>query len=904
MVDLHAHTTHSLFDGGVSPQERAKIAKELGHSAVAISDHGTMSGAIQLYNAAKEEGIKSIIGAELYFQPKCKEERTSYHLCLYAKNIEGYKNLCRLTTYGEEHKYYKGLIDFEGLEKYCDGLICTTACIASYSSQAILNGKSEQAEKYLRKLKSIFEDDLYIELQPYDIGEEKQEKIDIELIRLSEKLGIKTIITSDSHYGKRDDFDTYLMMHSIAKHDNLDIKKTYEERYIPTEKELKVRARSFYTPYIGDMKAKKVAVNSMINLIEIENKCEENILDELPLILPNVFENGAKKLKEEIMKGLKRRGKVTKEYIKRCQEEYEVITFHKLSDYFLIVQDYVQYAKKNNIAVGAGRGSVCNCLVAYALGITDVDSLKFNLSFNRFLRKDKLKYPDIDLDFETDRRDEVIDYLVEKYKGHSARISSYGMYKVDNLINDLAKECNLETDKEVEEDTLKQNKRIIAEIKAHCQRFVSEDKLDVNELNADGMTKIYNASYNNIIKHFSKMYGKIRYYGAHAAGVAITGNNLLDYTALRKNGENFYTMYDLSDLDGIRVIKFDMLGLKTMGELKDMRRMCNLPNNEFDEDILEDEKILEEFRNGNTTGIFQFVNKTAKRILGDIETDSFMDIVAASSMNRPVPLKLKVPEQYAYNKQNIEEVKNSPYYEYTKDTYGTVIYQEQMIALCQNIGKMTWEQTDIMLKIIKKELNEKTRKQADELKPYFVKGAIENGMEKENACELFEAMLGYLFNKGHGTGYAIISVEQMYFKTYYPLVYWFVKLKYAKNEQEEDEFSEKAMKENNVVSFLPHVNLSRDDMSLRKEDGETVLQRGLASVKGVGDKAALEIYQERKKNGYFKSYDDFYDRCKSRLVNARVIRALSECGALEFNHKKYINRVTKYNTALLMRGMK
>lgn len=904
MVDLHAHTTHSLFDGGVSPQERVRIAKELGHSAVAISDHGTMSGAIQLYNASKEEGIKCIIGAELYFQPICKEERESYHLCLYAKNLEGYKNLCRLTTYGEEHKYYKGLIDFAGLKQFREGLICTTACVASYSSQAILNDKEEQAEKYLRKLQSIFEDDLYIELQPYDVGEGKQEKVDKGLIKLAYKLGIKTILTSDSHYGAKEDFDTYLMMHEIAKHDSLDIENTYKERYIPTEKELKARAMDFYSPLIGEVKAKKIAVQSMINLLEIENKCEENILDELPLTLPSVFENSDKLLKNEIIKGLKKRGKYTKEYIKRCQKEYEVIHHHGLEDYFLIVQDYVRWAKENNIVVGAGRGSVCNCLVAYAIGITDVDSLKFGLMFERFLRKDKLKYPDIDLDFETDRRNEVIEYLVEKYKGYSARISSYGKYGVDNLINDLAKSCNLPTDKETDEDAVKTNKRIISDIKAHCARFVEEGNLNVRELKNDPMTIIYNKSYNNIIKHFSKMFGKIRYYGAHAAGVAITGNNLLDYTALRKNGDLFYTMYDLEDLDSIRVIKFDMLGLKTMGELKDMRLMCNQPINEFDETILEDKKVLESMRSGETTGIFQFVNKTAKRILGDIETDSFMDVVAASSMNRPVPLKLKVPEQYAENKKNVEKVKDSPYYEYTKDTYGTVVYQEQMIALCQNIGHMTWEQTDVMLKIIKHELTEKTRKQADELKPIFIEGAMQEGMQKSDASELFEAMLGYLFNKGHGTGYSIISMEQMYFKVYHPVIYWFVKLKYAKDEKEQDEFSEKAMKENNVVTFLAHVNLSKDEMSLRKEDGEKVLQRGLASVKGVGDKAALEIYQERKKNGIFKSYDDFYDRCKSRLVNARVIKALEECGALEFNKNKYIKRVTKYNTALLMRGMK
>ena len=857
--------------------------------------------------ACKDAGLKSILGVEGYFLPKYKEHTRGYHLIVIAKNLKGYGNMNRLQFEGEKQKYYNPIWDFSLLEKYHEGLICTSACVASYSSQCIIKGEYEKAEKYFRKMKGIFGDDFYIEIQPYKVSEKGlQEKVNVELIRMAKKLNIKCILTSDSHRGRKEDFDTYMKMHEIAGHNFDDIEATYKERYMPAPDEMKKRFYKMHKGDFGDAEAKRLAIEMYKNLDEIEDKCEENYLDDLPLQLPKLGNNSTKILKEKIIEGLKERGKYNKEYIRRAKEEFEVIHYHGFEDYFLIVADYVNWAKSKGIVVGPGRGSVCNSLVAYALKITEVDSLLFNLDFRRFLRKDKKKFPDIDLDFETSRRHEVIEYLCNKYEGHAARICSYGLYRVDNLLNDLFKACGLPTDKSVDEEEVKRNKTEIQYIKSFVQSNVDEDNnIDLEMLTKSTEAKNINKKYDNILIHFCKLYKKVRFIGTHAAGVAITGGNLLDYVALKvdKNGD-VYTNYDLTDIETVNVIKFDILGLKTMESIGDLRRSTGVTV-EYDSAV-KDKKLLENFRIGNCDGIFQFERKAARDILSKINCDCFDDIVAASSMNRPGPLSLKQPDLYAENKYNIEEAKNSEYWEYTKESFGTIIYQEQVQQICINIGNLSWGDADKVMKMMKGgHMTDSARKIYEEnrndLLSRFVNGAVENGYEESFAKELFEKMTTYTFNKGHGVGYSLISVEEMFYKVYYPNEYWFAKLKYAKNDSEYDKFCARAVNDGSVV-FLPHVNYSSEKTRLRKIDNESCLQQGLSDIKGVGEKAASYIFDERKKNGIFTSFDNFYDRCKSRTVTSRVISILKEQGALEFNKKTYLNRVTKYNSALYSRA--
>lgn len=910
MFDLHRHDEYSTFDGFGNAKDLAALAKELGYKSLSTTNHGNTNGLIKTYHACKDVGIKAILGVEGYFLPKYKPQTRGYHMILIAKNLKGYGNLNRIQYEGEKQKYYNPIWDFKILSKYNEGLICTTACVAGYLSQCIIKDEMFKARKFLLKLKEIFGDDLYIEVQPYKVSEEGlQEKINVESIKLGKELGIKCILTSDSHRGRKDDFDTYMKMHEIAKHNFDDIEATYAERYMPRPDEMRKRFYKMHKKDFGEKETKRLALEMYKNLDEIEDKCEKDYLDNLQLLLPKVQKENGKTSFEilvgKIKSGLKTRGKYTKEYIKRCKDEIEVIKERGFEDYFLIVADYVNWAKRQGIAVGPGRGSVCNSLVAYSLGITDVDSILYGLDFRRFLRKDKKNIPDIDMDFETSRRHEVIEYLCKKYKGHAARICSYGLYKVDNLLNDLAKVCGLVT--EDEEGKQVTNKSELSAIKSFVKKYAD----DLGNINIELMleakeAKMYNAQYDNILNHFAKMFKKVRYIGTHAAGVAITGGNLLDYVALRidKDG-NVFTNYDLIDIESINVIKFDILGLKTMESIGDLRKSTGVTVN-YDE-ITKDKKILQAFKEGNCDGIFQFEKATARNILKNIDCDCFDDVVAASSMNRPGPLSLKMPELYAKNKQNVEEAKSTKYWDYTSETYGTIIYQEQIMQICVYIGEMQWSIADKIIKMMKSTAQKEHERAEQErlgqsLLEEFWAGAKKHGFSRKEAEDVFVKMTdSYSFNKGHGVGYSLLSVEEMFYKVYYPAEYWFAKLKYAKDEAEFNRFCEKAVADGLVV-FLPHVNYSIPHSRLRMVDGEKAIQQGLSEIKNVGEKAAQEISDERKRNGIFTSYDNFYDRCKSRVVTTRVISTLKEQGALEFNKKKYIQRTITYNSSLLARA--
>ena len=467
------------------------------------------------------------------------------------------------------------------------------------------------------------------------------------------------------------------------------------------------------------------------------------------------------------------------------------------------------------------------------------------------------------------------------------------LYRVDNLLNDLAKVCGL-----ADNNTEK------SQIKAFINKHIHEGVLDMDAVTSSAEAKMWNREYDNIIVHFSKLYNKIRFIGTHAAGVAITGGNILDYTAIRidaKTGKKF-TNYDLNDMEKIKVIKFDILGLQTMSSLGELRQLTG--HDAFDEEWVNDQNIMRAFGEGNCDGVFQFEKASVQEMLRVMQCDCFEDVIAASAMNRPGPLSLKMPEVYAANKVDKSHIDTSlPYSGYLEKTYGCVVYQEQVQAIAVNIGGLEWPEADKILKM-QRGGTEKAIRNFEENYANFVKkfeqGAKRFGMTQEQAFEIFDKFFNYAFNKGHATGYSLISVEEMFYKLYYPTQFWYVKMKYTGDDAQLAKFKENAIKDNAVV-FLPHVNYSAD-YTLRKVDGEMVIQEGLSSLKGVGEKAAAYIEAERKAHGVFVSYDDFYDRCKSRIVTSRVITILKEQGALEFNKKTYVGRVIKYNSALYARS--
>ena len=911
--DLHRHDEYSTFDGYGKPEELAKIAKELGYNSLCTTNHGNTNGLVQTYKACKDNGLKAILGVEGYFLPKYVPQTRGYHLILIAKNLVGYGNMNRIQYEGDMQKYYNPIWDFSILEEHSEGLICTSACVAGYLGQCIKSDNLDKAKKYLKKLQSIFGDDFYIEIQPYNVDEEKdginlQRYINIKSIELAEELGIKCILTSDSHRGRKEDWESYLKMHEVAGH-NLDhIEDTYKERYMPVPGDLKKRFYKMHKADFGEARTKKLALQMIKNLEEIEDKCELNYLDQLEEKLPVLYDNSYKVLVEHVKQGLKDRGRYNAEYIKRAKEELDVIKYHKFEDYFLMVEDYVNWAKNQGIAVGPGRGSACNSIVCYALKITEVDSIYFNLEFRRFLMKERHKMPDIDLDFETDRRGEVIEYLLNKYEGHSAQICSYGLYRVDNLINDLAKVCGLRTDKEVDASDAKINKQIKADIKKFVNSYIDEGFLDREGLKKDERYKSYNDSYDNIMMHFLALYEKVRFIGTHAAGVAITGGNILDYAAVRmdtKTGKLF-TAYDLIDMEAIGVIKFDMLGLKTMSELNDCRKATGTPG--FDISMIEDENVIAGFAKGNCNGVFQLDKASVQQLLLDIHTSNFNDVVAASAMNRPGPLKQKMPELYAANKEAYELGEDAgsnirAFDEYLKETYGTIIYQEQIMRMAVDIAGMTWDEAHNItkMKIGVPKFNYYFENDYPRFEQAFVNGCKKLGVPADTAKDIFKKFYDYSFNKGHSVGYSLISVEQMYYKVYYPEVFWFAKIKYANDDSDFFKYCENAVGDGAVV-FLPHVNYSRSKSSLRKIDGEFAIQQGLSSIKGVGEVAANAIVAERKANGIFTSYDNFLDRVQDKKVNKKVLGLLIESGALEFKKSTYISRVKKYNSSLYARA--
>lgn len=899
MFDAHRHDEFSFFDGSGKAIELAQLAKEKGYTALGLTNHGNTSGLIQHYDACKAVGIKPVLGVEAYFLPVYKENKRGFHICLYAKNLEGYKNINAIQSEGEKQKYYNPIITFEILEKYSEGVICSTACVAGFLAQCIINNKHLQAKKFLKRMLKIFGDDLYIEIQPYKVSEKGlQERVNVEAIKLAEEFGIKCIFTSDSHRGRKEDLESYIAMHML-KNKNPEyvnhIRNTYSARYMPNKDEMQKRFLKMHENDLGIAKCKRTIAEVERNMDEFEEKVEGDIIDQLSSVysLPKFDEeqNSYVLLKSNVKEGLKEKGIYKKNYIKRALEELKVIKSNNFEDYFLIVQDYVKYAKNKGIVVGVGRGSGCNCLINYALGITEVDPIIFGLDYKRFIREDKKQLPDIDVDFETDRRNEVIEYMVNKYKGHAVQIASYGMYKVDNLVNDVVKLYD-----EMEKEDIKNIKKLVNEHKD------SEKMVDIEKLKSNSLAKKYNAKYNGIIDNFCFLYNKVKYIGTHAAGVAVSKLPIYYYTAVRydKKSNKYFSSYNLVDLERIGIIKYDMLGLNTLNSLKDYAEKSGVKPDILD--MIKDKKILNKFACGNSDGVFQFDSHAAQSILKQINVDSFKDVVAANAMDRPGPLSLGIPEKYAMAKETWVEKENKPVYsKYINDTYGCILYQEQVNSIAVEYGGLNWNQADKLRKMDDPgsfKARKLLEQYHDEFLNVFIRGMKKHGVGRSEASELFGKFLNYTFNKGHAVGYTLISFYEMFYKVYYNTIFWQVKLKYCSDENEW-KFQNLAVKDGALI-LTPHVNGSAY-YSIANVDNEDCILMGISSIKGVGDKVAKSIEEERKKNGNYKDIDDLCDRLPKRIITSRVKEALKENGACIFDKKRYFDHVMRYNIELASR---
>ncbi|HUU87098.1 MAG TPA: DNA polymerase III subunit alpha [Candidatus Glassbacteria bacterium] len=869
-INLHRHGMMSLFDGFGRHDASSEHAKELGQKALGLTDHGTVSGLMGHYRACKDVGIKPILGVEAYFQPEFDPKMQRFHLVLLAKNLAGYKSLMRMVSEANVNNFFRvPIVDSDILKRNSEGIICTSACATGLLSMLITSDADSKVLNGITKyFKDIFGDDFYLEVLPVKF--ELQYKINEQLIELGKKTKTKVVLTFDSHFIAKEDYDTYLMMHKLR---GVDFQNDYSERFMPSGEEV--------TKLWYEMHPSINPTEFISNSVEIADKCDvefnfENMVPKLEMI-DGQAEDSRKEIVALARKRLMAESKTESNYKDRLVHELNVVFSHGFEDYFLLCRDIVYYAKRNGIRVGPGRGSVGGSLLAYALGITDVDPIKLGTSFERFLRKDKKKLPDIDIDFESSRRSEVTDYILQKYRGRAAQITTFGFYKVRNLINDLAKVLEMgNTDK----IAAKQSLETIVDS--------TGGNLVMRDLENDHELKYVERNCPGFIKHFYKLYNQVRFIGKHAAGVAITPDDITNYVALRKIRGFLQTSYDLRGLEEINVLKMDILGLSTLSVIDDTEGMVG-NDVKFSDNLLNDSKIYDEFCKGNTAGVFQFEKSKARDLLKKVNPRNFQELIACNSLNRPAPIKLGVVDEYINGKTG-DVHKKQFWYKYTEDTYGTLIYQEQVMAICRNIGNLSWDDTDIVMKMLKK--MDKT-----EMRKKFVIGAVSNGFNENEAAELFEKMTLYLFNKSHGAGYSIISFYCMYLKTHYPLEFYCALIKNEADDMKLAKYLACASNDD-IVILLPHVN-SGLGTKIVNIDGERAISLCISLIKGVGKVTAKEIDEHKP----YKSIDDFKEKVNLGKVNVAVVEKLKEQGALIFDPDVYLRRVVKFNSGLKLRSV-
>lgn len=931
MSDFHGHGTDSTFDGYGTADERATVAKEKGHKSLGLTDHGTTSGLVKHYRACKENDLIPVLGVEAYFIPElasdfekvlaaAKEEKKrlpNYHLCLFAKNIIGYQNMNKIMSEAQKTFYFRAHVTMDTLKNYSKGVVCSSACISSYFSVMILKGYDTLAIKMLEWFKKVFGDDFYIEIQPYEVEElahdsdlyvevvskynpnitGKQLYVNTRLIEFAKQLDIKCILTSDSHRPLKEDLPTYIKMHEVAGSHLYDIEKTYGDRYIPDAGEMEQR---FIMMHPGEGRNGEelydpvsFAAEMERNAEELEQKFDVDILEWVSPSIPTLYDDSKKKILELVKQGLERRGKYLPEYIERAKEELKIIFMHKdFPEYFLIDEDFINELKRRNIWVGPARGSSANSLVAYALGITEVDSLLHGLEFRRFLREDKVKLPDIDTDIETERRQEAIDYLIEKY-GNACQVSTYGLYKVDNLLNDLAKHCGLPTDKGTPDGQREENKEILDNIKKYVSSFTDESgAVDLEALKKDPKSDMYDDFYDGIITHFCGLYKQTRNKGVHAAGVIITNDDITKYVALKRTKGRIVAEHDLADCEALGLVKFDLLGLGTGSEIMAMRDRVGKPD--LDK-IIDDELIIKAFRDGDTGLIFQYEKATPRKMLKLIECDSFKDVVAVNAMNRPGPLGLKLQDKYVEGKKAYKEGRaqdETVYSKYLRKTYGTILYQEQVQQICAELAGMEWTEADKIIKLSSSRFGSEEKQQEfnrvySEYLERFQDGMRMHRVSDKESEELFKQFWNYSFNEGHAVAYTLIAFEEMHYKVYHPAEFWAVKAYYKEQEIAERVKIIKEAVRKGIMTLLPQINNSGVHAELIEEDGEKAIQFGLMAVKGLGENACNVIVNERDNNGPYKNEVDMFERCKPYGITMSHIKALQDSPAFIFDETEH-----------------
>ncbi|PIS09711.1 DNA polymerase III subunit alpha [Candidatus Beckwithbacteria bacterium CG10_big_fil_rev_8_21_14_0_10_34_10] len=886
-VHLHTHTEYSLLDGLSKISELVTRAKEYKMKACAITDHGVMYGVIPFYIECLKQGIKPIIGCEIYMAHRSRHDKQAkidadqYHLILLAKDFKGYQNLMKLLTKAHlEGFYYRPRADFELLEEYHQGLICTSACIEGEIPHLFLNNKDEEAEKVAKKLLKIFGDDFYLEIQSHE-KIAKQEIANKKIIALSKKLGIPLVATNDVHYVDKDDAEAQDALLAVQT------KKVITDKNRLTM----LNSPDFYFKSPKEMKALFIEQPEAIkNTVKVALKCNLKIpigdwvLPRYPLPKGKT----AEVLLEEMVK--KKLGyrfpKPTSEIKKRLKYELDVICTKGFATYFLIVQDFVIWAKSQNIRVGPGRGSAAGSLVSYILRITSINPLEHKIPFERFLSPDRPTPPDIDLDFADDRRDEVIEYVTNKYgKDKVAQIITFGTMEARGSIRDIGRVLDMPYS---EPDQIA---KLIP-----VGHSIEEALVSVFELQ-----ELYKEEkYKKLINLAKKVEGCSRHASTHAAGVVIADKDLTDYVPLQKEsrGERIVTQYDMYSLDlnvseeAIGLLKMDFLGLRNLSILQKSIELVeeNIGTKvDVSELPLDDPKVYELICRGETIGVFQLESSGMRRVAKNLKPTVFSDITAMVALYRPGPMEL-IPE-FIRGKENLNRVKypHEDLKDILEETYGIALYQEQCLQIANLMAGFTMTEADNLRRAIGK----KKRSIMVKEKVKFIKGANKKKYSKEIAEKVWsyiERFAGYGFNKAHSVSYAMIAYQTAYMKAHYPVEFMTALLtadSVSSSGPIKDEKISRGIgeaKRMNIYIRPPDINLSKTWFSIEKDphslEGKSI-RFGLAAVKNVGEAAINAILVSRKEKGNFTSLADFCSRVEGQKANKKVIESLIQVGAFD-----------------------
>ncbi|SEN45399.1 DNA polymerase III catalytic subunit, DnaE type [Peptostreptococcus russellii] len=882
---LHVHTEYSLLDGFSRLKWLIPKVKELGMSSCAITDHGSMFGVIDFYKACKKEGIKPIIGCEVYVAARKYTDKDpmldkrSSHLILLAENNEGYKNLIKIVSDSYvDGFYYKPRTDKEQLRKYSDGIICLSACLNGEIPKALMQRDYEKALELAKEYRDIFgEDNFFLEVQDHKLAEDKE--VNAGILKISKELGIPMVATNDSHYVNREDSKNHDVLLCIQMQKILDdpsrMKFPNDEFYIKSREEME----ELFT----------FAPEAIDNTLKIAERCnvefDFNNYHIPSFDVPEGY-TPLEYLKELCYKGLyERYENPSQEIIDRLEYEINVISSMGYIEYFLIVWDFINFAKNNNIMVGPGRGSAAGSIVSYTLRITDIDPIKYNLLFERFLNPERVTMPDIDIDFCYERREEVIEYVKRKYgKDHVAQIITFGTMGAKLAIRDVGRVLDIPYNKA---DS-------IAKEIPFALGMTIDKAFDVNP----NIVQMYDndEEVKEVIDISKKLEGMLRHASTHAAGVVISKNPVYEYVPLYKNQDSITTQFTMTTLEELGLLKMDFLGLRTLTVIRDTLDLIELNRDkkgytehiDFSKMEYDNPKVFENLSQGNTLGVFQLESSGMRNFMKQLKPSSFEDIVAGISLFRPGPMD-SIPT-YIKCKQNPEEVKyiHEKLKPILEVTYGCLVYQEQVMQVVRELGGYSFGRSDL----VRRAMSKKKMDVMEEERQYFIygkldeegnieiPGCIRNGVPEDAANQIFDDMIDfarYAFNKSHAAAYGVLAYETAYLKTFYPVEFMAALMTSVMGNTDKVVEYIRECNAMGIEVLPPDINKSYSKFSV---DGNCI-RFGLAAVKNVGSHVIDAIVQEREEAGDFIDLSNMLKRLDSKLTNKRIVESLIKCGAFD-----------------------